>query len=100
MKKQAVRKNGSEKSFGRAKICWSQKTAWKQVENDSTLFYRIITSDESWFFQYNPEMKHQSQQWLSPNALRLKKAHMSKSKVKIMVICFFDSRRCFIGSLS
>lgn len=64
----------------------------EQVENDPTLLDRVITGDESWFFQYDPETKRQSSQWLSPNAPRPKKARMSKSKVKTMIITLFDSR--------
>jgi len=63
----------------------------EQVESDPTLLDRVITSDESWFFQYDPETKRQSQQWLSPGAPRPKKARMSKFKVKTMMNCFFDS---------
>lgn len=63
-----------------------------QVESDPTLLGRVITGDESWFFQYDPETKRQSQQWLSPGSARPKKARMSKSKVKTMMICFFDSK--------
>ncbi|KAL4083830.1 hypothetical protein QTP88_029146 [Uroleucon formosanum] len=40
---------------------------------------------------YDPETKRQSQQWLSPGSARPKKARMSKSKVKTIMICFFDS---------
>ncbi|XP_050522590.1 protein GVQW3-like [Daktulosphaira vitifoliae] len=64
----------------------------EQVENDPTLLDRVITGDESWFFQYDPETKRQSSQWLSPNTPRPKKARMSKSRVKTMIITFFDSR--------
>lgn len=63
----------------------------EQVENDPTLLDRVITGDESWFFQYDPETKRQSSQWLSPNARHPKKARMSKSRVKTMIITFFDS---------
>ncbi len=64
----------------------------KQVESDPTLLDRVITGDESWFSQYNPETKWQSQQWLSPGSARPKKAKMSKSKVKTKIIVFFDSK--------
>ncbi|KAL4136464.1 hypothetical protein QTP88_008012 [Uroleucon formosanum] len=49
----------------------------EQVEADPTLLDRVITGDESWYFQYDPETKRQSQQWLSPGAARPKKARMS-----------------------
>lgn len=45
----------------------------EQAESDPTLLDRIITGDESWFFQYDRETKRQSQQWLSPNYPRPKK---------------------------
>ena len=52
----------------------------------------IITGDESWVFQYDPETKRQSQQWTTPNSPRTKKARMSKSKIKTMLITFFDQK--------
>lgn len=33
----------------------------EQVENDSTLLERVVTGDESWIFQYDPQTKWQSQ---------------------------------------
>ncbi len=60
----------------------------EQVESDPTLLNRVITGDESWFFQYYPEMERQSQQWMSPGSARPKKVKMSKSKVKTMIIVF------------
>ena len=52
---------------------------------------RVITGDESWFFQYDPETKRQCLEWRSKGSPRPKKARMPKSKVKCMVVCFFDS---------
>ncbi|KAL4126684.1 hypothetical protein QTP88_010893 [Uroleucon formosanum] len=65
----------------------------EQLENDPKLLEHVVAGDESWFFQYDPETKRQSQQWLSPASARPKKARMSKSKVKTMMICFFDSNK-------
>ena len=39
-----------------------------------------------------PETKHQSREWHTANSPRPKKARMSKSKIKSMLICFFDSQ--------
>ncbi|XP_052748163.1 protein GVQW3-like [Galleria mellonella] len=47
----------------------------EQVGNDPTLLDRVITGDESWFFQYDPETKRQSSQWLSPHAPARKSSH-------------------------
>ena len=41
----------------RASVC---AELLKQVEADPELMERVITGDESWFFQYNPETKRQS----------------------------------------
>jgi len=63
----------------------------EQVEANPELMERVITGDESWFFQYDPETKRQSLEWRSRGSPRPKKALMSKSKLKCMLVCFFDS---------
>jgi len=63
----------------------------EQVEGDPKLMDRVITGEESWLFQYDPETKHQSLEWRSEGSPRPKKACMSKSEVKYMLVCFFDS---------
>lgn len=52
----------------------------------------VITGDESWVFEYDPETKRQSAQWTGPGEKRPTKARMSKSKVKSLLIAFFDIR--------
>ena len=63
----------------------------EEVEADPELMEQVITNDESWFFQYDPETKRQSFEWRLKGSSRPKKARMSKSKVKCMFVCFFDS---------
>ena len=63
----------------------------EQEEVDPELMDRIITGDESWFSQYDPETKRQSLEWHSGGSPRPKNIRMSKSKVKCMLVCFFDS---------
>ena len=63
----------------------------EQVEADEELMERVITGDESWFIQYDPDTKRQSLEWCSKGSPRRKKARMSKSKVKCTLVCFFDS---------
>ena len=58
--------------------------------NDPTLLLNVITGDESIVYAYDPETKLQSSQWKSPESPRPKKACMQKSKLKTMLICFFD----------
>ena len=61
----------------------------KRLEDDPDLLGRIITGNELWIFEYNPKTKRQSRRWKSPASPRPKKARMSKSKVKVMIIAFF-----------
>ena len=56
------------------------------------MFDRVITGDETWCFQYDPETKRQSTQWKTQNSPRPKKARMSRSQVKTMLVCFFDTK--------
>ncbi|UYV63334.1 hypothetical protein LAZ67_2003768 [Cordylochernes scorpioides] len=50
----------------------------------------VITGDEKWVYGYDPETKRQSSQWLEPGEPRFKKARMIKSKLKCLLITFFD----------
>jgi len=59
---------------------------------DAETFGRVITGDETWCFQYDPETKRQSTQWKTQNSPRPKKARMSRSQVKTMLVCFFDHK--------
>jgi len=52
---------------------------------------KVITGDESWVFDYDPETKRQSSEWHTKSSPRPKKAHMSRSKVKTMIIVFFST---------
>ena len=61
----------------------------ENIENDPDIFLNVITCDETWMFEYDPETKRQSMHWKSPQSARKKKARMSKSKFKAMMIVFF-----------
>jgi len=45
---------------------------------NAEMFYRVITGDETWCFQHDPETKPQSMQWKTQNSPRRKKARMSR----------------------
>ena len=60
------------------------------METDKKLLENVITRDESWVFQYDPETKRQSRQWKSVSSPRPEKARMQRSQVKVMLITFFD----------
>ena len=68
------------------------KDMLERIGADPDFLGCIITGDESWVFQYNLETKRQSQQWTTPNSPQHKKEHMSKSKIKIMLITFFNQK--------
>ena len=52
---------------------------------------RILQSRyESWILEYYPETKRQSREWHTAKSPRPKKAKMSKSKIKSILICFFN----------
>lgn len=61
-------------------------------EEDPGVMSRIITGDETWVYGYDPETKMQSSQWKSPTSPRPKKARMSKSNIKVMLVTFFDNQ--------
>ena len=64
----------------------------ERLQTEPDLPRRVITGDETWNFEYDPETKRQRCQWKSPTSPRPKKARQSKSKVKVMLITFFDVR--------
>ena len=59
-------------------------------ENKPDLLNAIITYDETWVFTCDPETRRQSMRWKSTSSPRPKKARMSRSKFKTMLIVFFD----------
>ncbi|XP_066968117.1 histone-lysine N-methyltransferase SETMAR-like [Macrobrachium rosenbergii] len=57
-----------------------------------------LLSDDQKENLYNPETKRQSLQWKTPTSPRPKKSCMSKSKIKIMLIAFYDQKAWSIMS--
>lgn len=64
----------------------------KMTKKDKNFLYNIVTGDETWCFQYDPETKRQSAKWQAPSEPKPKKSRLEKSKVKSMLICFYDSK--------
>ena len=62
------------------------------VENDSNFLNTVITGDKSWVYGYDPETKAQSSQWKHSSSLGPKKARQVRSKVKVLLTVFLDSR--------
>lgn len=62
------------------------------IQNEPDFLNCVVTGDESWMFEYDPESKRQSSEWHTKSSPRPKKARMSKSRIKTMLIVFFDVR--------
>lgn len=59
---------------------------------DPTFLEKIITGDETWVYEYDTLTNQQSSEWRPIGAPKPKKPRQSRSKVKIMLIVFFDIR--------
>jgi len=58
---------------------------------DERFWENIITGDETWCFVYDPATKQQSAEWVGQNSPKPKKLRFQKSRVKKMLIVFFDA---------
>jgi hypothetical protein len=54
----------------------------------SAIRRRFVTVDEIWIHHYTPEIKEQSNQWISPGKQAPKKAKVGK----VMATVFWDSK--------
>jgi len=70
----------------------------KAVRHDPNFLSRVITGDESWLYNYDPETKQQSSQWKTPSSPRPKKALQVRSNIKSMLIIFFFEELCIRSS--
>lgn len=61
------------------------------AENNRNFLKSIVTGDETWCFQYDPETKRQSAEWKSSGSPKSKKVRQAPSKIKTMLIVFYDS---------
>ena len=90
--------------LGKRKICsWfvphqltdEQKAKWMEIsgdfitmcDHDQSFLQTIVTGDETWCYQFDPESKRQSMEWCSSSP-RPKKSRLQKSRVKTMLIAF------------
>ncbi|UYV68501.1 hypothetical protein LAZ67_5004514 [Cordylochernes scorpioides] len=62
------------------------------IQNEPDFLNSVVTGDEFWMFEYDPESKRQNCAWHTKSSPRPKKARMSKSRIKTMIIVFFDIR--------
>jgi len=78
-----------EQKANRLEIC---QDLLGRLEIEPNFLHKVITGDESWAFDYDPDTKRQSEEWHTKSTPHPNKARMSKSRVKTMIIVFFDSR--------
>lgn len=64
-------------------------TDWKNSVQTSGFLERVIIGDESWFYEYDIELKSQSKKWKAKDEPRTKKCRKSRSKIKVILFVFF-----------
>ena len=63
-----------------------------RLDTDREDFYaRIVTGDETWIFQYDPESKIQSKEWLPRGTPGPKKFRAARSVAKVLATVFWDT---------
>ena len=62
------------------------------INGDKNFLDKVITGVESWSFAYDPETKCQSSELVGKHSPWLKKLCFQNSKVKKMLMVFFDSQ--------
>ncbi|UYV80685.1 K02A2.6-like [Cordylochernes scorpioides] len=65
------------------------KNMVEMTRTDPEWMQKIITGDETLVYQYDPETKRQSSQWIERGEPKPKKARFTKSKVKTLLVTFF-----------
>jgi len=61
-----------------------------RADSDPYFFKKIVIGDETWCFAYDPTTKPQSAAWVGETSPRPKKMRFQKSRVKTMLVIFFD----------
>jgi len=87
--KLALKNLSVEQKVNRLEIC---QDLLGRLKIEPNFLDKVITGDESWVFNYDPETKQRSEEWHTKSSPHPKKAHMSRSRVKTMIIIFFNSR--------
>jgi len=61
-----------------------------RAASDSSFLGNVITGDETWVYGYDSKTRVQGSQWKLPSSPHAKKAHQSRSNIKVMMNVFFD----------
>lgn len=60
--------------------------------SDPTFMEHIITGDETWVYEFDMQTSQQASKWRTEFESKPKKPRQSRSKIKVMLIVFFDIR--------
>ena len=71
------------------KVDWCTHMLRKFDGGSSPSVWDIVTGDETWVYQYDPETKQQSAVWVFPDENPPVKLNRNKSASKQMIACFF-----------
>ena len=71
----------------RANCC---KHLLRTEANEDLFFQKMVTMDETWIYQFEPEPKNASMQWKRPSSPPPKNAEVTQSSGKVMLSCFWD----------
>ncbi len=63
-----------------------------RIRQNPSFLKKIVTMDEAWYYQYDPELKRQASQWLAPGEPRPVHVRRTISVKKVMLVAFFDFR--------
>lgn len=72
------------------RVEWCRDMIAKFEAGSSRRVYDIITGDETWIYQYDPETKRQSTVWLFQNEPTPTKVKRARSAGKILIASFFS----------
>lgn len=73
-----------------ARVDWCNSMLTNFEQGRSRRVWDIVTGDETWLYQYDPESKQQSAVWVFPDEDPPVKFLRSKSVGKQMIACFFS----------
>ncbi len=74
----------------RARLNLAQ-THLQMIQNDPNVLNRIVATDKSWIFTYDPRNKMSDMQWVTRDDPRPTKCLRARSERKVMLTLFFDS---------
>ena len=64
----------------------------KTARRNKNFLNSIIAENETWCFRYDLTTKRESAEWKSPASPKGKNVRLQKSKVKTMLVYFYDSK--------